>query len=71
MTEETLSNEKEPTCPKCGVAGIEHFASRESKQRSRNREPWFFVIYCNKCGYVHNTVVKHVFSQTATRVVVQ
>ena len=71
MAENTLKEEIEPKCPDCGVSGVEHFASRESLQRSRTRDPWFFVVYCNKCGHVYNVVVKHVFSQTATRVVVQ
>lgn len=53
----------EPTCPSCGVAGIEHFASRESVERSRKNDPWFVVIYCNQCGYVHDIIAKHVFTQ--------
>ena len=60
----------EPRCPSCGVVGIEHFASRESKQRSRSQDPWFFVIYCDKCGHVYNVLAKHVFSERTTRVVV-
>ncbi|MCY4143737.1 MAG: transcriptional regulator [Gammaproteobacteria bacterium] len=71
MTDDTSKTAAEPTCPECGVAGIEHFANQESRQRSRNREPWFFVVYCSNCGHVYNTIAKHVFSQTATRVVVQ
>ena len=58
-----------PKCPNCGVAGIEHFVSKESTTRSRYREPWFFVIHCEQCGYVYDVIAKHVFAQTATRVV--
>ena len=49
-----------PKCPGCGVAGIEHFVSKESTSRSRYREPWFFVIYCDQCGHVYNVIAKHV-----------
>lgn len=61
---------KEPCCPNCSAEGIEHFASRESSQRSRSRDPWFFVIYCDQCGHVYNVLAKHVFSEQTTRVVV-
>ena len=58
-----------PTCPKCGASGIDHFVSKESTTRSRYREPWFFVVYCDQCGHVYDVIAKHVFAQTATRVV--
>ena len=70
MNDQLQNEEVEPKCPNCGASGIEHFASRESKQQSRTREPWFFVIYCNKCGHVHGVISKHVFSQSSTHVVV-
>ena len=54
----------EPTCPQCGVAGIENFASRESTERSKTRDPWFVVVYCSACGHVHQVLAKHVFTQT-------
>ena len=46
--------------------GIQHFASRESVERSKSREPWFVVVYCKACGHVHQVVAKHVFSQAQT-----
>ena len=56
----------EPTCPSCSVAGIQHFASKESMERSRSRDPWFIVVYCDNCGHVYDVVAKHVFTQSAT-----
>lgn len=60
----------EPTCPNCSVSGIEHLVSKESVERSKNRQPWFLVIYCDSCGHVYDVIAKHVFSQqTAPRFV--
>ena len=56
----------EPTCPNCHIEGIKHIRSRESVERSKSREPWFLVIYCNACGHVYNTIAKHTFSQATT-----
>lgn len=53
----------EPKCPECSVQGVEHIVSRESVERSRNRQPWFLVIHCAACGHVYDVVAKHVFSQ--------
>tara|TARA_B100001113_G_C20704810_1_gene446743 strand:- start:146 stop:346 length:201 start_codon:yes stop_codon:yes gene_type:complete len=53
----------EPKCPDCGVQGIEQIVSGESEERSRNRQPWFLVVYCRSCGHVYGVVAKHVFSQ--------
>ena len=58
-----------PRCPECGVLGVEHFVSKESRQRSRSNDPWFVVVYCDECGYVYNVLSKHVFAQTSTKVV--
>ncbi|MEZ5550712.1 MAG: transcriptional regulator [Pseudomonadales bacterium] len=56
----------EPTCPKCGVAGVEHIQSKESVERSRTKQPWYLVVYCDACGHVYNVLAKHVFSQPVT-----
>jgi len=56
----------EPKCPECAITGIEHIISKESAEKSRNREPWFLIVHCNACGYVYNVLSKHVFSQTRT-----
>jgi len=56
----------EPTCPNCRAEGIDNFASRESVERSKTRDPWFLVVYCSACGHVHQVLAKHVFSQAQT-----
>jgi len=52
----------EPTCPACGIEGVEHIASRDSVEKSKSRQPWFVVIYCTGCGHVYDVMAKHVFS---------
>lgn len=52
----------EPTCPACGVEGVEHMVSRDSVEKSKTRQPWFIVIYCDACGHIYNVLAKHVFS---------
>jgi uncharacterized Zn finger protein len=56
----------EPTCPKCNIAGVENIVSKESAERSKTKQPWFLVVYCNGCGHVYDIVAKHVFSQPIT-----
>ena len=56
----------EPTCPKCDASGMEHIVSKESAERSRTKQPWFLVVYCNNCGHVYDVVAKHVFAQPVT-----
>jgi len=56
----------EPTCPKCDAAGIEHIVSKESAERSKTKQPWFLVVYCDACGHVYDVFAKHVFSQPVT-----
>lgn len=51
----------EPKCPECGVAGVEHFVSKESAEQSRSNQPWFIIVHCNQCGHVHDILAKHVF----------
>jgi uncharacterized Zn finger protein len=53
----------EPTCPNCSVAGIEHFVSKRSSERSRTGQPWFVVVYCDSCGHVYDVIAKHTFTQ--------
>jgi uncharacterized Zn finger protein len=52
----------EPTCPDCGAQGVDHITSRDSKEKSKTKQPWFVVIYCDACGHVYNVLAKHVFS---------
>ncbi len=56
----------EPTCPSCGVTGIEHIVSQNSIEKSKTKQPWFVVIYCSACGHVYNALAKHVFSVPVT-----
>jgi hypothetical protein len=48
------------------VAGVEHLASKDSVERSRTKDPWFIVVYCDNCGYVYDVVAKHTFTQPTT-----
>jgi uncharacterized Zn finger protein len=52
----------DPTCPACGLEGVDHILSKESKEKSKTRQPWFLVIYCEGCGHVYQVLAKHVFS---------
>ena len=56
----------EPTCPNCHIAGIDNIVSRDSKEKSKTKQPWFVVIYCEGCGHVYNVLAKHVFSVPVT-----
>jgi uncharacterized Zn finger protein len=59
------SNEmSEPVCPKCNVAGVDHIVSKDSKERSLAKQPWFIIVHCNQCGHVYNVLTKHVFAET-------
>ncbi|MCP5179822.1 MAG: transcriptional regulator [Pseudomonadales bacterium] len=53
----------EPVCPGCGVRGVEHFVSKESRERTRSRKPWFIIVHCDACGHVYNVLARHVFSE--------
>ena len=53
----------EPRCPSCNVEGVEHIVSRESKERSRTKQPWFLIVHCDACGHVYEILAKHTFSQ--------
>ena len=55
----------EPTCPGCSCRGVEHIVSKESAEKSRQREAWFHVVYCDQCGHVYDILNKHVFMQQA------
>ncbi|WP_419810986.1 transcriptional regulator [Bacterioplanoides sp.] len=52
----------DPRCPKCDCEGIEHFASKPSTETAKNGTPWFYVVYCDQCGHVHDIISKHSFS---------
>ena len=54
----------EPKCPDCAATGMDKIVSKESGERSRRKEAWFYVVHCNECGHVYNVITKHVFSQS-------
>lgn len=56
----------EPTCPKCGAEGADHIVSKDSKEKSRTKQPWFVVIHCDGCGHIYNVLAKHVFTIPVT-----
>jgi len=51
-----------PICPECGVEGIEHIVSEESKEASKGGDAWFNVAFCNGCGHVYGVFAKTVLS---------
>ena len=56
----------EPKCPDCGIQGLDQVVSTPSKERSRAKQPWFYIVHCANCGHVYNTIAKHSFSQAVT-----
>jgi uncharacterized Zn finger protein len=56
----------QPRCPGCDVSGSEHIVSTPSRERSRAKQPWFYIVHCANCGHVYNTLSKHSFSQAVT-----
>jgi uncharacterized Zn finger protein len=56
----------QPKCPDCAVAGSEHIVSTPSRERSKAKQPWFYIIHCDSCGHVYNTLSKHSFTQAVT-----
>ncbi len=65
MSEEP-STPAAPKCPACGIQGVEYIVSTPSKERSRVKQPWFYIVHCAACGHVYNTITKHTFTQTVT-----
>ncbi len=63
---ETPAEPHPPRCPACDIVGVEHIVSTPSKERSRVKQPWFYVVHCAACGHVYNTITKHNFTQTVT-----
>lgn len=60
-----MSNDKaEPRCPSCSVQGTHNLVSAESEERSKGRDPWFFVVHCKMCGHIYGVFPKHVFTQS-------
>ena len=55
-----------PKCPTCAVQGVEHIVSTPSEERSRTKQPWFYIIQCARCGHIYNTLAKHTFAQAVT-----
>ncbi|MDP6374466.1 MAG: transcriptional regulator [Pseudomonadales bacterium] len=53
----------EPMCPNCKAEGVEHIVSKESRERSRTRQPWFLVVHCDVCGHIYDILAKHTFAQ--------
>lgn len=56
----------QPKCPGCDISGGEHIVSTPSRERSRAKQPWFYIIHCDTCGHVYNTLSKHSFTQAVT-----
>jgi uncharacterized Zn finger protein len=56
----------EPKCPSCAVVGIDTIVSTPSAERSRTKQPWFYIVHCARCGHVYNTIAKHHFTQAVT-----
>ena len=55
-----------PKCPSCGVSGEEYIVSTPSRERSKAKQPWFYIIHCSACGHIYNTLSKHTFTQAVT-----
>ena len=53
----------EPKCPSCETQGIDNIVSKESREHSRRREPWFYVVYCSQCGHIYGVFPKHLFTR--------
>jgi|GEM_PF-908315 len=73
MSDQSTSNDDqgtrtvaEPKCPDCGIQGLGEVVSTPSKERSRAKQPWFYIVHCANCGHVYNTIAKHSFSQAVT-----
>lgn len=60
----------EPKCPSCHCEGIEHFSSKAATETAKNGSPWFYVVYCDQCGYVHDIISKHSFSSSSSAFVI-
>ena len=56
----------DPKCPSCEVVGAEYIVSTPSRERSKAKQPWFYIIHCSACGHVYNTLSKHTFTQAVT-----
>ena len=56
-------SQAEPKCPDCGITGVQHIVSKESRERSKTRQPWFVIVHCDECGHVYGVIAKHVLSQ--------
>lgn len=59
----------EPKCPACQIEGIDYFASKPANETAKNGTPWFYVVYCNQCGHVHQIISKHSFSANQSQFV--
>ncbi len=51
----------DPTCPACSAEGIENIVSADSQERAKGGNPWFQVVYCDRCGHIYGVIAKHVF----------
>lgn len=54
----------EPTCPSCGVEGIDKIVSQDSAEQSGVGDERFNVLYCSWCGHVYGVFAKHVITYT-------
>ena len=51
----------DPKCPSCGVEGMDNIVSKESEERAKRGNPWFYVVHCVNCGHVYGVFPKHIF----------
>ena len=56
----------EPRCPACQVVGVDKIVSTPSKERSKTKQPWFYIVQCSNCGHVYDIISKHSFTTTVT-----
>ncbi len=55
----------DPTCPACSAEGIENIVSAESSERAKGGNPWFHVVFCDRCGHIYGVLAKHVFGPSS------
>jgi uncharacterized Zn finger protein len=63
---QTTEQIAEPKCPDCRARGSDKIVSTPSRERSKVKQPWFYIVHCAACGHVYNTISKHSFTQAVT-----
>ena len=51
-----------PKCPACQTTGVDNIVSSPSAERSKAKQPWFYIVHCRNCGHVYDIISKHTFS---------